>query len=1081
MLHHAESAVYTRYVGDSVDGVVGEARAAQVVSDNPIVNSPYQVPNRYWKFDENGITDVLLEGRRPSESWVPVPRARKGAGKQPSDQLAIDLHRTDDRRERNDQVDQIRRYVGLWRQRGYPHTTSTSRRLLQFWSDPERDNPILFAQREAIETAIYLAEAAAKDKQDWIAEQLHSTNATYNHGLPRVALKMATGSGKTVVMAMLIAWQTLNHVARRDDKRYSRRFLVVAPGITIRDRLRVLSPSDAGNYFAERDLVPADLWPALRRAEVTVTNFHSFLQRTTHEARGIASDTKALATARIREKGGADPFTETPAMMVARVLRGLSHSRARDGGPLVVLNDEAHHCYAQATEQVTSMTPGAVSEVDLAAALKGEEKKDADERNRDAGVWFSGLREVAKLRRVGAVYDLSATPFFLAGSGYREGLIFPWVVSDFGLVDAIEAGIVKIPRVPVTDDAEGDAVTYLNLWDSVGGELPKRVTKGASMADRELPTALEGAIRSLYASYERAFARWERQLEDDSLRAGSTPPVYIVVCPNTLVSRWVYDKIAGSDVTYEDGVVVPTGGMLDLFSNVERGKWLAKPRTILVDSAQLESDSALSKDFRDAAATEITAFREEYATRTGRAADDLSDGDLLREVLNTVGKPGRLGEGIRCVISVSMLSEGWDANTVTHVLGVRAFGSQLLCEQVVGRGLRRRSYVANEQGFFEPEYAEVYGVPFSVIPSDRPVKDPVPGRVPVEVRALVERHDARITFPRLDGYRLEIPDQRLYWDFSDAPHYPVRRDRIPTQTQVAGLIGEADAHDLGDVRAVRLRTVAYRLAKRLLVRLSENTVGERQWLFPQLVRAAEEWITQCVVLEAETFYGMLTVGSELDAAAQRLYDALNDQTGGAEPVVMPVYSVEGRVGSTDVVDFRTTKRVIATDPAKCHVDGVVLDGVDGNTWEQIAAQTLEVLPDVAAYVKNDHLELAIPYVYRGRQHRYLPDFVVRLTPDDDGTVPHLLVEISGGQKDQDVRAVKAATTRGLWCPAVNRTREFGRWSYVEIFDPVETRPRLLKAIADARVGITGEDPQRVLGGLFDDDDEEHTGASAAAR
>jgi type III restriction enzyme len=618
--------------------------------DNPILNSPYRPPSRHWRFDDaGGITDEVVEGRRRSESWVPVPRPTKSAK---AGQTEIELHRTDERRERNDSIDHIRRAVTLWRQRGYRHTTPTTHRLLTYWADESRTNPILFAQREAVETAIYLSEAAARDGNDWVADEVAAHNVEFNAGLPRAALKMATGSGKTVVMAMVIVWQTLNKVARKNDQRFSRRFLVVAPGITIRDRLRVLAPSDPGNYYRERDLVPADLWPALRRAQIVVTNYHSFLLRTTHEARGVNADTRRLATARVE----GDPFTETPPMMVARVLRDLaSGRRAGDGGPLVVLNDEAHHCYAPAS---VALTGEAQSEADL----KGAQKKEAAERNREAGVWFTGLRHVAEQVRVSAVYDLSATPFFLSGSGYREGLIFPWAVSDFSLLDAIESGIVKIPRVPVADDAEVETVAYLNLWEHVGDQLPKRVAKGTSLAGHALPPALAGALESLYSSYRRAFDRWEASRESDSHRAGSTPPVFIVVCPNTVVSRWVYDTIAGwtKQVDGADGqpadVHVP--GELPLLSNVEDGLLLTRPRTILVDSAQLESGEALTPDFRRAAAEEIEAFRAEYAARAGRQADDLDDADLLREVLNTVGKPGRLGEGVRCVVSVAMLSEG---------------------------------------------------------------------------------------------------------------------------------------------------------------------------------------------------------------------------------------------------------------------------------------------------------------------------------------------------------------------------------------------------------------------------------------
>ena len=441
-------------------------------------------------------------------------------------------------------------------------------------------------------------------------------------------------------------------------------------------------------------------------------------------------------------------------------------------------------------------------------------------------------------------------------------------------------------------------------------------------------------------------------------------------------------------------------------------------------------------------------------------------------MLNTVGKPGRLGEGVRCVVSVSMLSEGWDANTVTHVLGVRAFGSQLLCEQVVGRGLRRRSYVANAEGFFEPEYAEVYGVPFNVIPTDRPVVDPPVKPPPVRVRALVERRGARITFPRLDGYRIEVPDHRLYADLTDAPPYVVRTNAIPTTTETAGLIGTSEVQDLGRFRAAREASVAFTLAKQLMPSFAQGA-GERRWLFPQLVGIAQRWLAERVVYESGTFPGMLLVGSTLADAANRLRDAIVQQSDGREPRVLPVFAGDTLTGSTDVVSFSTTKRVIETS-GKCHVDGVVLDGRDGNTWEQIAAMACEACDDVAAYAKNDHLELAIPYTVAGRAHRYLPDFVVRLTPGEDGVARHLLLEVSGGV-GRAAKDVKTTAARTMWCAAVNNDGRFGRWGFVEVDDPVRTAPALRAAIAALRVDapVTGLPSvlEHVLAETTDDDEE----------
>ncbi len=338
------------------------------------------------------------------------------------------------------------------------------------------------------------------------------------------------------------------------------------------------------------------------------------------------------------------------------------------------------------------------------------------------------------------VYDLSATPFFLKGSGYREGTLFPWVVSDFSLIDAIEAGIVKVPGVPVADNAmTGQQPTYRDLWGRIRGHLPKKGRgSDAVTGEPKLPVALEGALQSLYINYKEYFKNWTQ--DASALLRGGTPPVFIVVCNNTNVSKMVFDFIAGCEKKLPDGSSALVPGKLSLFSNVVDGQWSARPNTILVDSSQLESGEAMSDDFRKIAAREIEEFKAEYRARfPERDPEKLADEDVLREVMNTVGKPGKLGEQVRCVVSVSMLTEGWDTNTVTHVLGVRAFGTQLLCEQVVGRGLRRRSFAVNDKGHFEPEYAEVYGVPFSFIPTDGSTPTPPPTKPVTRVRALDDR------------------------------------------------------------------------------------------------------------------------------------------------------------------------------------------------------------------------------------------------------------------------------------------------------------------------------------------------------
>jgi type III restriction enzyme len=454
------------------------------VIENPIINSPFRVPTRHFKFDAEGITDEILTGRRPSSHFVPIPRAKK-KGKQ----LQFETEWTKDRIEPNPVVDRIRQRVGAWRQGGYVGVTGTTSRLLGYWTREMRDKPLFFCQIEAVETAIYITEVARKYGDAWIENDLRSANDTSNPGLPRMALKMATGSGKTVVMAMLIAWQTLNKLEDRQDARFSDAFPIVTPGITIRDRLRVLLPTDPDNYYRQRDVLPSDLLGRLAQARILITNYHAFMA---HERGDAARLTKSILT-------GDEPsaFVETPDQVVRRVCRDLAGKKN-----IVVINDEAHHCYRRRPEAE-------------AETLTGEERQEAAKRDEEARVWVSGLEAVKNKIGVKAVYDLSATPFFLQGSGYPEGTLFPWVVSDSSLVDAIEAGIVKVPRVPVADNSmTGDEPTYRDLWLRIRDDLPKKGRKTDAIGgEPKLPAELQGALHSLYDNYRQSFERWQSNAE----------------------------------------------------------------------------------------------------------------------------------------------------------------------------------------------------------------------------------------------------------------------------------------------------------------------------------------------------------------------------------------------------------------------------------------------------------------------------------------------------------------------------------------------------------------------------------------
>jgi type III restriction enzyme len=970
-----------------------------VVIENPVLNSPYVEPTRHFRFSDNGITDEIVKGRRPSSYFIPIPRP-KMKGKQ----LTLETQWTEDRLKENAMINRLRDHVGVWRAKGRPGVTATTRRLLDYWADPERERPLFFCQVEALETAIYISEVADRQGMGSARAEITEANESTNPDLFRIAFKMATGTGKTVVMGMLIAWQALNKLANPHDPRFSDAFLIVTPGITIKDRLRVLYPNDADNYYRERDLVPSDLVSRLGEAKIAITNYHAFLP---HETIAAGKLTKTVLG-----NGATGTFAETPAQVVRRVCRSFGRKRN-----LVVINDEAHHCYRRRDSA-------------NGEKLSGDEKREAAQREEAARVWLSGLEAIQRERGIRTVYDLSATPFFLKGSGWPEGTLFPWTVSDFSLIDAIESGLVKVPRVPVADNAmTTDEPTYRNIWPHIRDALPKKGrATDAVTGEPKLPVELEGALRSLYQNYELSYDLWEA--DPNGKGAGSPPPVFIVVCNNTNVSKLVYDFIAGWEKTI-DGYVRVQRGALDHFRNDDgNGGWLKRPNTILIDSAQLESGGALSDEFRKVAAHEIAEFKAALRARSpGADVDAVTDEDLLREVMNTVGKPGRLGGQVKCVVSVSMLTEGWDAQTVTHVLGVRAFGTQLLCEQVVGRALRRRNYAVNESGFFDPEYAEVYGVPFSFIPCSGSTAAPPEKKPLTRVRALEERIGCEITFPRLVGYRYEVPADRLRATFTEASKMALSTADLPTETEIEGIVGEKALHTLDDLRAVRMKTVIFELAKTVLTGYLRDPEGaDRPWLFPQVLGITQRWLAECVHCKDNTFPQLLLLAAKRLDAAERIYQAIVEADR-EHAVLRPVPRPYDTIGSTRYVDFDTTRPVWPTRAEKCHVSHVV---ADTKSWEQKMARVLEEMDEVVRYVKNHGLGFSIPYTHEGEAHQYIPDFIA-IVDDGREDVLNLIVEVSGEAKKE--KAAKVATARTLWVPAVNNDGRWGRWGFVEIVDP----------------------------------------------
>lgn len=906
--------------------------------DNPILNSPFEEPTRYWAYEEG--QPVLVEGRRPAGYYFKSRTRGEQLAMLEEEFVPLEL------------VNTIRERVREWRMQGYLGVTPVTRQLLNHWNTPERERKLFFCQREAVETLIWLVEAPPAQKQ--------GITIPKDEGLTRYACKMATGSGKTVVMGMVIAWQVLNKLANPQDRRFSDAVLLVCPNLTIRERLQVLLPWKVGNYYERFDLVPRGMLERLQQGRFQILNWHLFQLKDDSRSRSVV------------QRG-----VESDAAFCRRVLKELGAKQN-----ILVINDEAHHAYRPAP------LPEEVRE-----RLSPEEIEEREE----ATVWISGLDRINKIRGINFCADFSATPFYIKGSGREEGEPFPWIVSDFGLVDAIESGIVKIPRVPVDDNTGALIPKYFRLWEAINQSLPvsERQTAHRRAKPESVLREAEGAIATLASEWKRTF--------DEFQRSGSpVPPVMIVVCDNTDLAKIVYEHIA-------------SGKVLSELQNQP-----AAEVTLRIDTKLLkEAESAVDGETKQQAA------------------------ERLRKTVDTVGKTEWDGEGdppgkhIRCVVSVGMLTEGWDAQNVTQILGLRAFTSQLLCEQVVGRGLRRMNY----DDFSEPEYVDIYGVPFEVIPvKKKPLSRTEVLKVSTLVRALRERKHLEITFPRVEGYVFDVRQRiRVNWD--EVPYLVIDPSTEPTEVQVKPAVGyrigrpdrlspgEEVLHDRNPFyRENRLQATVYEIAAEITNRLK----GKREeWqirhiLFPQVLNIVWHYLEERVRVSAQATLQEVALEKYQQRIVERLTEAIEPDTEAGEPPILPIIERFRPIGSTAEVLFRTVRQCVGT--TKSHISHVVLDAPE---WEHSVAYQLERIPEVIAYARNDHLDFTIPYEYQGVRHEYRPDFLIRWRRED-GREVKIVLEVKGFETEQD-RQKEAAAKR--WVRAVNHHGEFGQWAFVVCRDP----------------------------------------------
>lgn len=1005
--------------------------------NNPILNNPYKEPAKHFFSDDDGKINYqrIIEGRRSFRTLINMTR-----NLHENQEPLFELKKN--KQEEENIIDKLRQLVKEWRKNEYPNTTGITNKLLLFWfNNPERENKakLFFAQQEAIETAIWLNEVAEKDNQgNFILQRIRTAqqNSISNKEdiLPRIAFKMATGTGKTVVMAMLILYNLINRFHYKNDIRFADNFLVVAPGITIKNRLSVLIPdinsnkNDSTDYYHQRDLVPYDFEHILGTlaAKIVITNYHAFEPKSFQGNKVSVFDGKKNS---LNSK-------EDISLTLKRLL-----GKFRKNSRLLIINDEAHHCY-------------------LPKANGKNNNEDGDnpkEENEKAAVWFSGLREINKKFQVQYVYDLSATPYYLKGSGYNEYSLFPWVVSDFSLIEAIESGLVKIPLLPEKDNTfNTDENILRNIYENIKKDLPKKgQRKIKSEANKEkkeikeerpvLPVNLKTTLEMFhknYVDYEKG-VREKIEKETDLF---STPPVMIIVCNNTTVSKEVYKYISGFEYEDANGEIQVMRGAFETFSNYDFNNVLKKKiPTLLIDSNALENSEQISDDFKKIFVKEIDEFKREYAKTHGAGStDNISDSDILREVVNTVGKPDKLGANIRCVVSVSMLTEGWDANTVTHIVGIRAFGSQLLCEQVAGRALRRMSYeltaydkdgnptndkrkIAEEK--FAPEFARIIGVPFSFLPNQGNVTPPP--TPPVNYKMILpvnERKHLKIDFPNVEAYRIDYGNDDLKFDFKDIENFLIDTTEIVTSGTLASpFTPDEEKISVYDVLEKRDNEIIFYITKELIKRkLSEKQNDPKFALFNSAKKIVEFWyFNKTKVLNQKENYRKLIWFMQPNEVVEHISKGINPEKNNEE-FVRPVLNHYNPIGSTDYVFGRTVKDVYSTE--KSHINYVVRD----SGWEAFAAQCFDSHSNVISYVKNSFLRFQIPYIdKKGKERQYIPDFILQCKTNNSDII-NLIIEVSGYSTD---KAEKKWYVQNKWLPAVNSIIEkfnFYKFYFIEI-------------------------------------------------
>jgi type III restriction enzyme len=997
---------------------------------DPILNNPYEEPSQHWSY--TGGVPSKTPGRRPASYWFKTTKTgttqEKLFAEEERDELPL--------------VNKLRVDVSNWRRSNYRGASKVTQELFAYWFNQDRPRPLFFCQREAVETIVYLLEmslpgrltATGYRKFEVNAEALTKLRRGENafseltekkyyprlidtpadaSALPltRLGCKMATGSGKTIVMGMLVAWAFCNRGRNPSSTHFPNAVLIVAPNLTVKERLQVLRPDTPDNYYDVFDLVPVKYRELLNAGKVLVTNWHGFAPKSPHKE----GDTSYTVVDKGDETN--DAFT----------LDRLGELASRL--PILVLNDEGHHCWRPDIGAQAEKIEEALKKGDLNKEEQEKLKEDAEE----ARVWLAGLDRInnsgllgASIPSILAAVDLSATPFYLPNSGYPDGSPFPWLVSDFGLVDAIESGIVKVPRLPVKDDSGGKDEAgrpdprYFRLWTHIKNSLRKEHYIGKRPKPEALYEEAQAALVTLASQWKQKFDKNRR----DSTGSNPIPPVMIVVCDNTDLSQLVFESISGEReeaVLGEDGKAVK--------KKIFRGSQISFPdlansegerHTFRIDSkllAKIETEGAETKD---------------------EAAQE------LRELIASVGKRGGKGEQVRCVVSVGMLTEGWDASNVTHILGIRAFGSQLLCEQVVGRGLRRVNYEPNPVTKLLPaEYVDVYGIPFSLIPyKGRTEKEKPNDPVYHHIHAQADRVQHRLGIPVVESYTYDIKGSGIVCDVASleglhVQDEPTKVYMVPQRGYRDSTLGGQEEDYVEQTReqfyeSVRMQQLLFRFTQDIVDDLVARGEGKgveelkrnllaRHTLFPEVFRIVQKYVDTKVTFAPGVDPREIALKKYATRLRERVRDGIVDAVAPKDAPLLPIVnSFQPEVNTADVSDY-TSRPVVPLK--KSHLNySPILSG-----WERQAIDVMEESDAVKSYTPNMRkLGFQIHYDYQEAIHHYEPDFVVKLANDT-----MLILEIKGkaGELHEPDRVNAKSQAARKWVAAINNAKRYGKWGF----------------------------------------------------